>query len=1214
MAVWLSMHASVTSHSYATRVLTRFIRLPIPGSSQLNVLNARFADFERQGKQMLRIPFLTKANNSWQDRPQLEVQREAPSDHLGAGIWAYGGLMKLDVAGYEEDIMKAVHHRTQRHIQLFRRLQALWQCYDAYARVCMSLGVRMMLQGISYYLLGICWVQINAPYVAAACALVFQALALNLAALDIHGVNDLSLIGALPSLCAIMALACAQRTPFGELDSEQTYVLTLIMYPLEVLWFEMLHWLASPMGDAGFLPRQFKSVLFMDVFSDLNESGMVTSEEKEVVEMRRPEVQKALNITRAAIRRWEAVPRRWLTLRQYRQRKQLLRSYNATADAFVDFMEKLEMPIPVEDDRPWAQFPAAERRKDPFSGTVLGPFSFWFGTGVVSTWFYDIESRYRSQNGVLYDRPPSDKILDLDSAMAICMEFKRKVEMMTHGTVDETSDRSDDSDQDMATGSQISRDDERTPLRGRAERSQADANIEVNRLPWNLVSFVTRAIQLVWLGLGVMAILRETKTHIFDWQASHIVEERRLAASQVPEVVFEQLNVSWPYGHFFSPDALSCQSKGEVLVGSTFAQYAVLDTEQPIQLVEKLPQEIPGGWRLACDKTGLECLWVEQRDDSPSTLQLHDVNRTAGLAPMTVELRGVTPARPRWRYLAGSVLSCALLENPPSVLKTASGSCLLVALGDGTNEISFATVELPRTRDDASPLKLRLTLRSQLALELKNATSKQDPLATSEEVDAVHLDFAQEGWLWVVVSTGRLELWDLMSDRRLSHAGQLPKGFRGSGLCVRPGGSLLVVGRMQQVVQHYVKFPGFEGVPAGLGALTTAPGSYGFVALFLLSGAMELGVWTQDPSKEAGDFGDPLGLGQFNEEMRNKVLDDGFQEEMELLRAMWPEQSDLCFEHFHDLPGDVHTRISVQLVPHTAGEEQGRFVRCQLLLDVPRGYPQKPLRLELGASRGLSDSTSEGFLSRLAAVSDGLCGQPAVYALLQAAQDMLTELNVPCGDCAICLLDLDVEDDQADPVVRTPCYHAFHHGCLASYWWTEWEKQLQPLSLRVQSTSRVSAAEVCCPECRLPLPWTALSALHLSLEARDADRRGAVKIEEPPRDPEKEGATEPLEEVEVLHPQEPSLPMLAPSPEEVLLFEVVHPKGTCFRSRPRWSAKVANGQVSRGVQGVVAELVEGDTTYLRPEGSKHFLPVKGLSANIKLVHLEQQRKEAACAA
>ena len=38
--------------------------------------------------------------------------------------------------------LKQVEFRTQRHIQLFRRLQAQWQCYDAYARVCMSLGIR----------------------------------------------------------------------------------------------------------------------------------------------------------------------------------------------------------------------------------------------------------------------------------------------------------------------------------------------------------------------------------------------------------------------------------------------------------------------------------------------------------------------------------------------------------------------------------------------------------------------------------------------------------------------------------------------------------------------------------------------------------------------------------------------------------------------------------------------------------------------------------------------------------------------------------------------------------------------------------------------------------------------------------------------------------------------------------------------------------------
>merc|ERR1719281_2271938 len=77
------------------------------------------------------------------------------------------------------------------------------------------------------------------------------------------------------------------------------------------------------------------------------------------------------------------------------------------------------------------------------------------------------------------------------------------------------------------------------------------------------------------------------------------------------------------------------------------------------------------------------------------------------------------------------------------------------------------------------------------------------------------------------------------------------------------------------VVQPLVKLPGFDGVPAGLAAVTTAPGTYGFAALFLVAGALELGVWTEDASKEPGNFGDPLGLGQYNEDMRNKELNNG---------------------------------------------------------------------------------------------------------------------------------------------------------------------------------------------------------------------------------------------------------------------------------------------------------------------------------------------------
>lgn len=88
-------------------------------------------------------------------------------------------------------------------------------------------------------------------------------------------------------------------------------------------------------------------------------------------------------------------------------------------------------------------------------------------------------------------------------------------------------------------------------------------------------------------------------------------------------------------------------------------------------------------------------------------------------------------------------------------------------------------------------------------------------------------------------------------------------------------GRVAMMGAVGAVVQHYVKFPGFEKVPAGLDAVNTAPGSYGAIALFLVAGVLELGVWTEAPNKEPGNFGDPVGLGFYTEEMRNRELNNG---------------------------------------------------------------------------------------------------------------------------------------------------------------------------------------------------------------------------------------------------------------------------------------------------------------------------------------------------
>merc|ERR1719150_693644 len=100
-------------------------------------------------------------------------------------------------------------------------------------------------------------------------------------------------------------------------------------------------------------------------------------------------------------------------------------------------------------------------------------------------------------------------------------------------------------------------------------------------------------------------------------------------------------------------------------------------------------------------------------------------------------------------------------------------------------------------------------------------------------------------------------------------------GFRTFRAAEIKHGRVAMMAAVGAVVQHYVKFPGFEAVPSGLSAVTTAPGSYGMIALFLVSGALELALWTEDPSKEPGNFGDPAGLSQYTEEMRQRELNNG---------------------------------------------------------------------------------------------------------------------------------------------------------------------------------------------------------------------------------------------------------------------------------------------------------------------------------------------------
>jgi len=88
-------------------------------------------------------------------------------------------------------------------------------------------------------------------------------------------------------------------------------------------------------------------------------------------------------------------------------------------------------------------------------------------------------------------------------------------------------------------------------------------------------------------------------------------------------------------------------------------------------------------------------------------------------------------------------------------------------------------------------------------------------------------------------------------------------------------GRVAMMASLGMVVPHFWKAPGFEDVPAGLGSLSTAMGAGGFAVLFFGAGLHEIVLWKDDPSKDAGDFGDPFKFGESINVERNYELNNG---------------------------------------------------------------------------------------------------------------------------------------------------------------------------------------------------------------------------------------------------------------------------------------------------------------------------------------------------
>ena len=68
LSVWFAVHASVVAQMFSARILTQWLRLPIPGPEQIDAGAPKLEEFEKApAKQILRVPVISSKIKSQQD-------------------------------------------------------------------------------------------------------------------------------------------------------------------------------------------------------------------------------------------------------------------------------------------------------------------------------------------------------------------------------------------------------------------------------------------------------------------------------------------------------------------------------------------------------------------------------------------------------------------------------------------------------------------------------------------------------------------------------------------------------------------------------------------------------------------------------------------------------------------------------------------------------------------------------------------------------------------------------------------------------------------------------------------------------------------------------------------------------------------------------------------------------------------------------------------
>ncbi|XP_062435145.1 E3 ubiquitin-protein ligase RNF25 [Rhea pennata] len=196
-----------------------------------------------------------------------------------------------------------------------------------------------------------------------------------------------------------------------------------------------------------------------------------------------------------------------------------------------------------------------------------------------------------------------------------------------------------------------------------------------------------------------------------------------------------------------------------------------------------------------------------------------------------------------------------------------------------------------------------------------------------------------------------------------------------------------------------------------------------------------------------------------------EAADWALPSEVEVLESIYLEELRVARGGSRSEPWE----LCITLHPATGEDQDSQYVRFTLVLSVPPQYPDKAPEIAIRNPRGLSDEQLQKISQTLGHVAEARLGTEVLYELIEKGKEILTDNNIPHGQCVICLYGFQ----EREAFTKTQCYHYFHSHCLARYAQHMEEEVLMQQEEREQHLAPSPKQEVGvqCPVCRETLVY-----------------------------------------------------------------------------------------------------------------------------------------------